>query len=57
VNTGGEFARFQHQYRSVGGQGKPAYVELEGRFTWDENGSPTSLTITRFVTIKMNEAC
>jgi len=57
VSRGGDFARFRHQYRSVGGRSKPAYVELEGRFSWSDDGRPKSLTITQFSTIKANGAC
>lgn len=57
VSKGGDFARFRHQYRSAGGQGKPTYVELEGRYSWSDNGAVKSLTIERFITVKANGAC
>ena len=57
VSKGGDFARFRHQYRSVGGQGKPAFVELEGRYTWSNDGTVKSLIIERFITVKTSEAC
>lgn len=57
VSKGGDFARFRHQYRIVGGLGKPTYVQLEGRFFWSGDGTPKSLTISRFVTVKANQAC
>jgi uncharacterized lipoprotein NlpE involved in copper resistance len=57
VSNGGDFARFRHQYRSAVGRGEPAYVELEGRFSWSGDGTLKSLTIERFVTVKSNEAC
>jgi len=57
VSKGGDFARFLHQYRSVGGPRKPAYVEFEGRFFWSGDGTLKSLTIERFVTVKANGAC
>lgn len=57
VSRGGEFARFWHQYRSTAERGKPAYVELEGRFTWSDDGAVKRLTIERFITMKANAAC
>lgn len=57
VNEGGDFARFLHQYRSVGAQGEPTYVELEGRFSWSDDGAAKSLTIERFITVKASGAC
>ena len=57
VSRGGDFARFRHQDRSAGRQSGPTYVELEGRFSWSDDGSPKSLTIERFVTVKANGAC
>jgi copper homeostasis protein (lipoprotein) len=57
VRKGGEFARFRHQYRSAVGGSEPAYVELEGSFSWSGDGSLKSLTIERFVTVKDNRAC
>lgn len=57
VNKGGDFGRFWHQYRGLAGQGRPAYVELEGRFLWSDDGAPKSVTIERFVTIKENAGC
>lgn len=57
VDKGGDFARFLHQYRSVRAQGKPTYVELEGRFSWAGDGTLKSLIIERFGTVKVNGAC
>lgn len=57
VSKGGDFARFLHQYRSVGGLRKPAYVEFEGRFFWSGDGALKSLTIERFGTVKADGAC
>lgn len=57
VSKGGDFARFRHQYRSAGGRSKAVYVELEGRFSWSDDGALKSLTIERFVTIKADGAC
>lgn len=64
INRGGDYARLMHQYRSVGGDG-PTYVELEGRFSWSDDGSLKSVTVERFVTVKaetplflsINSAC
>jgi len=57
VSKGGDFARFRHQYRSAARTGTPTYVELEGRFSWSDNGTVKSLTIERFITVKANGAC
>jgi len=57
VRKGGDFTRFRHQFRSVAGRGEPAYVELEGRFSWSGDGTLKSLTIERFITVKTNRAC
>ena len=57
VSKGGDFARFRHQYRSVGGQQKPAYVEFEGRFMWSRDGALTSVAIDRFITVKEDRSC
>ena len=57
VSSAGDFARFRHQYRSAVGRGEPAYVELEGRFSWSDDGTLKSLTIERFVTVKAHETC
>ncbi|MDA0705319.1 MAG: hypothetical protein O2907_10090 [Proteobacteria bacterium] len=52
-----DVSRFQHQYRSAGGKGKPAFVEFEGRFAWSIDHSPQALIIEHFVTIKANGRC
>lgn len=57
VNRRGDYARFLHQYRSSVGPGKPAYVELEGRFSWSEDGNVQSLTIEQFRTVKKSSSC
>lgn len=57
VSSGGDFARFRHQYRSAGRPGEPTYVELDGRFSWSDDGSLKSLTIERFITVKADGAC
>ena len=57
VIKGREFTRFRHQYRSVGERGKAIYVELEGRFQWQADGSPDSLTIERFFTVRTDRSC
>ncbi len=57
VSRGADFSRFQHQYRSVGGQSDPTYVELEGRFAWAGDGAPSGISIERFITIKAGEGC
>ncbi|MGI9237169.1 MAG: copper resistance protein NlpE N-terminal domain-containing protein [Woeseiaceae bacterium] len=57
VNKGGDYARFRHQYRSAGGRSKSVYVELDGRFSWSDDGAPKSLTIERFITVRANKTC
>lgn len=57
VKKDGDFARFRHQYRSAGGQGRAVVVELEGHFSWSPGGAPGSLTIDRFVTVKAEGGC
>jgi hypothetical protein len=57
VDKVGDFERFQRQYRSVGAQGKPVYVEFEGGFSWAADGSLQAFTIERFITIKEGRAC
>lgn len=57
VEKGGDFARFQRQYRNANVHGKPAFVEFEGRFIWSGNGSLKSVIIERFKTVKDGRAC
>jgi hypothetical protein len=57
VSKGGDFARFRHQYRSAAASGRPTYVELEGRYSWLNDGAVKSMTIERFITVKANGAC
>lgn len=57
VSRDGDFGRFRHQYRSLIARGEPAYVELEGRFSWSADHTLTSLRIERFVTIKADGSC
>ena len=57
VSKNGEFARFQHQYRSVGRSSEPTFVEFEGRFSWADDGAPKLITIERFITVKENGTC
>lgn len=57
VSKGGDFARFWHQYRSVGARSTPVYVELDGRFSWSDDGTLKSMTIEQFITIKDDGAC
>jgi hypothetical protein len=52
VEKGGDYRRFLHQYRSAVARGEPAVVEIEGRFSWSNDGDPVSLAIDRFVTVK-----
>jgi len=57
VSKGGDYVRFWHQYRSAAGRDEPAFVELEGRFSWSGEGTLKSLTIERFVTVKADGTC
>jgi len=57
VSTGGDFARFWRQVRTVGRLSEPVYVELEGRFTWAGDGAPQSIRIQKFVTVRDNATC
>lgn len=57
VSKQGDFRRFQHQYRSATGQGKPVFAEFEGRYSWSADHALQAITIERFVTIKVNGSC
>lgn len=57
VTRGGDFARFAHQYRSTAAPGSPVFVELDGRFSWTDDGALKSMTIRRFVSVKDGGGC
>ena len=57
VSKSDDYARFRRQFRSVVARGEPAYVELEGRFAWSDDGTLKTLTIVRFVTVKPDGVC
>ena len=57
VGKGGDHRRFLHQYRRAAAPGKRVFVELQGRFSWSNDGAPASLTIDQFVTVKEREFC
>jgi hypothetical protein len=57
LSRGGDFSRFHHQYRSAGDRHGPTQVELEGRFSWSDDGAPRALTIERFITVRGGEDC
>ena len=57
VSRHGDYSRFVHQYRSVAGRGEQTHVELDGRFSWSDDGTLRSLTIVRFVTIRSDGSC
>jgi hypothetical protein len=57
LETAGDYPRFRHQYRNVVPRSESAPVELEGRFTWAADGSPASIRIERFVTIRDEGGC
>ena len=52
-----EYTRLLHQFRSTAARGQPAYVELEGRFSWSDTGAPKAIIIDRFVTVRSGETC
>ena len=52
-----ELTRFRQQYRRAEARGRPAYVELEGRFAWSPDGSLQSFVIERFITVKEGQSC
>ena len=53
----GDYRRFRHQYRSVEGSRGAVYVEFDGHFSWSPSGTPTAVTIDRFVTVKADAGC
>ena len=57
VEKGGDYARFQRQYRSAKSRGEPAFVDFEGRFIWLGDGSLKSVAIERFKTVREGKAC
>ena len=57
VSKGGDFPSFWHQVRSVDGLREPVYVELEGRFIWAGDGTPQSVRIQRFITVRADASC
>jgi copper homeostasis protein (lipoprotein) len=57
LETGGDYSRFRHQFRSVTPRGESASVQLEGRFNWAADGAPQSVHIVRFVTIRDEGGC
>ncbi|MEJ2298277.1 MAG: copper resistance protein NlpE N-terminal domain-containing protein [Woeseiaceae bacterium] len=56
ISRDGDFSRFHHQYRSIGGR-RPVLAELEGRFHWSDDGAPRTMTIERFVTLRAGQSC
>ncbi|HEX6995217.1 MAG TPA: copper resistance protein NlpE N-terminal domain-containing protein [Gammaproteobacteria bacterium] len=54
---GADLRRFLRQYRSLGFSGKPAFVEIEARFEWADDGGLRSFAVDRFVTIKAGRTC
>ena len=57
VRKAGDFSRLRHQFRSASEQGRAVVVELEGRFSWAQDGAPGSLTIERLITVKSEGEC
>ena len=52
-----DYAAFARQYRRLGANGAPVFVEFEGRFRWRADGSPEAIEIRRFVTIRSGDSC
>lgn len=53
----GDLRQFLRQYRSLGYRGKPAFVEVEARFEWSDDGELRAFAVERFVRIKTNAEC
>ena len=53
----GEYSRFAHRYRGAGLRGRPAFVEFEGRFAWQDDGPPVGVVIDQFITVKGQGGC
>lgn len=53
----GDLRQFLRQYRSLGYRGKPAFVELEARFEWADDGELQAFAVDRFVRIKSDGRC
>jgi hypothetical protein len=54
---GGDYKRFARQFRSVVPRGQAARAEIDARFSWATDGTPRTLTIERFVTLRNDGAC
>jgi hypothetical protein len=57
ISKASDFQRFRHQVRSVGRSGTPVTIEFEGNFTWADDGSPRSVVIQRFITVRADATC
>ena len=54
---GEDLRRFERQYRSLGYRGRPAFVEIEARLEWSDDGSLRAFAVDRFLTIRPNRTC
>lgn len=50
-----DYPRFLRQYRKLAQ--RAVFAELEGHFAWGRGGSPASLVIDRFLTVKPGQTC
>jgi len=53
----GEYSKFAHLYRGAGLRGRPAFVEFEGRFVWQDDVSPVGVVIEQFIAVKGEGGC
>ncbi len=57
VETGAEYQLYIRQLRRAGNPQGPVYAELDGEYGWSAEGSPASLAIRRFGTIRPDRRC
>lgn len=57
LQTGGDYSRFVHQYRSTAGRDGEVFIEFDGHFVWADGSAPSSVQIDRFVTVRANSTC
>jgi hypothetical protein len=57
LERGGDYKRFARQFRSVVPRGQAARADVDARFTWGADGTPGSLVIERFVTLRKDGGC
>lgn len=57
LTSNSSLRRFQHQQRGANTGGSPAFVKLEGHFSWAADNQPAAVTIDRFITVKEDGGC